>query len=436
VGFIVHPTTLENLVEYYFPSFDEYSWSEKAMRRWWNTISRFLEPVHVKSTYVESNDFVLENNMVFVPYLPEYINTVKKPYLIQEMQDKVQDAVTVAKELGDDNIPVSIVGLGAYTSIVTQNGLTLNDYEIPVTTGNAYTTALAIQGVMHAAERKNLRLDRARVAVIGASGNIGSVLAQILSLNVGTLCLIGRESEASAYRLKYTKEQCYLEILKTIYQERRSGLDHGNTNLTGVGKKVYDALTRSTEDGGDPTMYEIFCEVDNLNAGTSLAASLGKRFAGALGSDELIDVRQEVTSLEEFDVVIIATNSDDPNLVTPDMLGIGTIVCCASVPSNISPEFDERLGDFLAFDGGLARLPSNSRVDFVGMPGAGQAYGCMAETFLLGFEGQNHSYCKGNLTTENVYRTIEMAHSHNFDLGELQLHNKNLFLQSTARDVA
>ncbi|MGD8559662.1 MAG: aminotransferase class III-fold pyridoxal phosphate-dependent enzyme, partial [Gammaproteobacteria bacterium] len=118
VGFIVHPTTLKNLVDYYFPSFEAYTWSEQDMLRWWNTISRFLEPVHVKSTYVVSNDFVLENNMVFVPYLPHYINntdTIKQPFLLREMQDKVQDAVTVARELGDDNIPVSIVGLGAYT---------------------------------------------------------------------------------------------------------------------------------------------------------------------------------------------------------------------------------------------------------------------------------------------------------------------------------
>ncbi|MGD8570604.1 MAG: aminotransferase class III-fold pyridoxal phosphate-dependent enzyme, partial [Gammaproteobacteria bacterium] len=124
VGFIVHPTTLKNLVDYYFPSFEAYPWQQQEMLRWWNAISRFLEPVHVKSTYVASNDFVLENNMVFVPYLPHYINavnTIKQPFLLREMQDKVQDAVTVAKELGDDNIPVSIVGLGAYTSIITQN---------------------------------------------------------------------------------------------------------------------------------------------------------------------------------------------------------------------------------------------------------------------------------------------------------------------------
>ena len=71
---------------------------------------------------------------------------------VQEVQDKVQDAVTTAKELGDDHIPTSVVGLGAYTSIVTDRGTSVNDYEIPITTGNAYTAGLLVQGILKAAE--------------------------------------------------------------------------------------------------------------------------------------------------------------------------------------------------------------------------------------------------------------------------------------------
>ena len=101
------------------------------------------------------------------------------------MRDKVQDAVNVARELGDDNIPVSIVGLGAYTSIITQNAQTINDYEIPVTTGNAYTVGLTIQGILSAAQQQGLEMNQAKVAVVGAAGNIGLVIAQILFPRVG-----------------------------------------------------------------------------------------------------------------------------------------------------------------------------------------------------------------------------------------------------------
>ncbi|MGD8559260.1 MAG: hypothetical protein PVH04_06335, partial [Gammaproteobacteria bacterium] len=77
-----------------------------------------------------------------------------------------------------------------------------------------------------------------------------------------------------------------------------------------------------------------------------------------------------------------------------------------------------------------------SRVDFVGMPGGQLSYGCMAETFLLGFDGQNHSYCKGNLDTAKVYRSLELAELHGFDLGELKFNDKILTADKSRQQVA
>lgn len=426
VGFIVHPTTLENLVEYYFPSFDAYSWQEKNMLQWWNRISRFLEPVHVKSSYVASNDFVLENNMVFVPYLPQYINTAKEPFLVREMQDKVQDAVTVAKELGDDNIPVSIVGLGAFTSIITQNAQTINDYEIPVTTGNAYTTGLALQGIISAAEKQEIELDKANVAVVGASGNIGMVLAQILSLNVNQLCLVGSDKKSTAVRLKYAKEQCYREILNAAHAEFQSQVDLEESALTGIGGRVYQSLIDNMDNWKSP-----FFDLYNLLEDKILPENIGKQFIQALENDKEASAKLNISTqsgfddLKAFDIVVVATNSHNAELIKPHMVKPGAVVCCASVPSNLSHDFQTTHSN-IAFDGGLAQLPEDSRVDFVGMPGGQLSYGCMAETFLLGFDGQNHSFCKGNLSSDQVYRTLELAEIHGFDLGKLKIENQKL----------
>ena len=56
-GFVVNPTNLKVLVEYYFPSFEGYQWNRKMMLEWWNRISRFLEPVHIKNEYATYNEF-------------------------------------------------------------------------------------------------------------------------------------------------------------------------------------------------------------------------------------------------------------------------------------------------------------------------------------------------------------------------------------------
>jgi predicted amino acid dehydrogenase len=63
---------------------------------------------------------------------------------------------------------------------------------VPVTTGNSYTVATAIHAVRNAAHQAGIRLDQTNVAVVGASGAIGSVCARLLAPDAGGLILVGR----------------------------------------------------------------------------------------------------------------------------------------------------------------------------------------------------------------------------------------------------
>jgi len=419
VGFVVHPTGIDNLIEYYFPSFKLYRYSPKSIITWWNMISRFLEPVYCRSDYINSGGFVIENNIVFIPYLPDYINQENKPnHLSREIKDKVQDAVTIAKELGDDNIPVTIVGLGAYTSIVTHNAVDINDYEVPVTTGNAYTTALTIQGIFRESQARGIDLEQARIAVMGANGNIGTVLSRILSLYAGKILLIGSTSGSSMMRLKTTRRGCYHEILKTAASESRNTM-----------KGMADRLMRRVENE-NPDLGEFTKISEGLAADRPDLAALANKLDKILETDkdipEDISLSTDTAAIKECDIVIIATNSADPELIRPEMVKEGAIICCASMPSNISPEFDGKQDLYCAFDGGLALLPEDSEIDFVGMPKNQMTFGCLSETLLLGFDGQNHSFSKGQFGAEQVYKTIELADTYGFELGDLTLHNRKL----------
>jgi len=139
-----------------------------------------------------------------------------------------------------------------------------------------------------------------------------------------------------------------------------------------------------------------------------------------------IEIAIGLESLSDCDVVVVATNSPDPNLILPDMVKPGALVCCSSIPSNLSIRFEEDLNRNLAFDGGLAQLPEGSRIDFVGMPGGRLTYGCLAETLLLGFDGTNHSFSKGAITSEQVYEILNMAETYGFSLGDIKLNNRIL----------
>ena len=360
-------------------------------------------------------------SLVLVPYLPEYINANRKvPRIAKEMSDKVQDAVTVARELGDDNIPVSIVGLGGFTSIITQNAQSINDYEVPVTTGNAYTTGLAIQGILYAAEKRNLDIEQAKLAIVGAAGNIGSVLGQILLPRVKHLVLIGSPKSGSEGRLNKSRQLCLYELLCSIQSEQQAGINIEGTRIKGEGFRIYSFIQSGQSDA--------IQEIKTALASGTISAAHAQTLDSILfeeNSGFKIDVATSIKESYDCDIVILSTNSEDPDLIKPEFYKPDAILCCVSLPSNLSKNFSKDVSQ-LAFDGSLARLPENSEINFVGMPKKGLAYGCLSETLVLAFEGHNHSYSKGELLTRQVYEIMEKAVINGFDLGSLKFNDKVL----------
>ncbi len=79
------------------------------------------------------------------------------------------------------------------------SGVTIADgLNIPVTTGDSYTVATAVQAIHLAAERMTINLREATAAVVGASGTIGRVCAQLIGRDVPHLLLIGRRPQPLA----------------------------------------------------------------------------------------------------------------------------------------------------------------------------------------------------------------------------------------------
>ncbi len=99
---------------------------------------------------------------------------------------------SLAEKLGAD-----ILGLGAYTSVVGDAGITIaGGLDVPVTTGDSFTISLAVDAIREAARLMEIPLGRATAAVVGATGAIGQVCAELLADDVERLYLIGRREPA------------------------------------------------------------------------------------------------------------------------------------------------------------------------------------------------------------------------------------------------
>jgi fatty aldehyde-generating acyl-ACP reductase len=104
---------------------------------------------------------------------------------------KLEQCGHVAEQLG-----ARIIGLGAFSSVVGDAGITLaKRLRIPVTTGNSYTVATAVEGAVRAADLMGIALRDAVVAVVGASGSIGATCAEILARDARAVHLLGRSAD-------------------------------------------------------------------------------------------------------------------------------------------------------------------------------------------------------------------------------------------------
>ncbi len=177
-AFVLHPLSLEDMqmvspMVRYVPDFLlEYILKQKKPF----TVSHITG---VKSPHAEA-----EGWFVGCPLTAKQMVELPEEFVI----DRIVETGKIAEELG-----AKILGLGAFTSIVGDAGVTIAErLNIAVTSGNSYTVATALEGTREAARLMGKDLRDAEVAIVGASGSIGSACARILSREVRHINLIAR----------------------------------------------------------------------------------------------------------------------------------------------------------------------------------------------------------------------------------------------------
>jgi len=107
----------------------------------------------------------------------------------QVVYDKVVQTGRLAQRQG-----ARILGLGAFTSLVGDGGVTIAQrLNMPVTTGNSLTVGWAVEALVEVAQTRGMALGEASAAVVGASGSIGLACAEMLAPMVERLVLVGRQ---------------------------------------------------------------------------------------------------------------------------------------------------------------------------------------------------------------------------------------------------
>ena len=107
------------------------------------------------------------------PLTPRQMVTLPIDFVLS----KLEQCGKIAQDLG-----AGIMGLGAFTSVVGDGGITLAKRlpGLAITTGNSYTVATAIEGAKTAGEMMGHSLSEARVAVVDDLGRSSAITVRIV----------------------------------------------------------------------------------------------------------------------------------------------------------------------------------------------------------------------------------------------------------------
>jgi predicted amino acid dehydrogenase len=185
-AFIIHPIDPKRDVSRKFPLLGRVL-SERQI----DFFSTFFPPVYIseiEGIRSEATGKEIKGWFIACPYTPRRMLELPE----RTVYRKIIQTGRLAEKLG-----AQILGLGAFTSVIGDAGVTIaNVLDVPVTTGDSYTVKVAVDAIREAAEVMDIPLKIATAAVVGATGAIGQVCAELLADDVERLYLIGRRQEA------------------------------------------------------------------------------------------------------------------------------------------------------------------------------------------------------------------------------------------------
>ncbi len=212
-AFIIHPIDPKRDVSRKYPLL-----GKVLTERQIDFFSTFFPPVflsEIEGITSGTTGKAIKGWFIACPYTPRRM--LELP--VQTVYHKIIQTGHLAERLGAD-----ILGLGAYTSVVGDAGITIaKTLDIPVTTGDAYTVSIAVQAIGAAADAMGIPLRSATAAVVGATGAIGRVCAELLAAQVGSLLLIGRDAHKLAGLCEHLRSRAQAELRMTTSMDELAG---------------------------------------------------------------------------------------------------------------------------------------------------------------------------------------------------------------------
>lgn len=405
-AFLIHNTSPEDLVDT-SPALG--SLDPQELESLYHWISKF--PGHAPLCFmpgINGHKASAQGWLLGLSHTPESMRACPQETLVND----IQQAVNTAEELG-----AQVIGLGAFTSIMTGNGSKVAT-RAALTTGSALTVAMAVDGLKLACNRMNVDYRQTRGLIIGL-GVVGSAAAVAASDFLPALILTGNPKWPQREHVKAVKlmDKIYARAATNLMAKSREGLPHTLrlllpflSNLGPRGRILRQRLDEFSH-----------------SAHEELAHGLAKEITWAyhaIGRNAPIQFATKLDAVIHHAEVVIAASSAATTLIGPHDLRTGAIVCDIAKPADVCRTVMEIRNDVLVFDGGLVRYPD--AISFG--PNMGYEPGinlaCLTETIVLALENHrsgSFGVGRGKDLMSLVSHIRDATYRHGFSVGQLRV---------------
>lgn len=185
-AFVIHPLSIE-----YIHRHPAYRWSRHLPDALVEGVSARMPPMYlsrITGGVSAATGQRIEGHLLSLGATPRRMLSLPARFVY----DQLVRVARMAQARG-----ARILGLGAFTSVVGDAGVTVaQEAPIPVTSGNSLTVAATLEAAKQAVRAMGVEdLGRGRAMVVGATGSIGSVCARLLAQAVGDVVLVSIEPE-------------------------------------------------------------------------------------------------------------------------------------------------------------------------------------------------------------------------------------------------
>jgi predicted amino acid dehydrogenase len=398
-AFLIHPTTLDDLYLSAPPAFEQFAPAERAGWQDWiaSWSARHYEPgiaYHLPALHSRAGGYA-EGWLLGIPLTPDQMMRLRPA----QRTELMAACVTLAK-----NLCVDILGLGAFTSIITRNGADLDACGLNITTGNSLTAMVAAESLKLAAHGRGLALQDAAVGIVGAAGSVGRLAAHHLADTCANLTFFGNPANPQSLN---KLEELAGEIYQAAARRVLDGTATGGIATTLLSLEdwlttVPDALIDERAPSAYRAMYN---------------AVKNRLFQQGAALPIALSVHPE-RDLPRMALLITAT-SQGKSFIDVDLLRHGAVVCDVARPADVHARLNGARSDLTVYEGGLLRLPEPVRFGRRNVIGcdAGVNLACLSETMTLALSGVRRNYSIGSAPpVDDAREVLHLARHHGFDI--------------------